>query len=61
MFEMKTTIAAGTIVLAAAFASPATAGSYDGNFLVRAGITVVNPDASADVFVGWRPSAWHGC
>jgi outer membrane protein len=50
MFEMKTTIAAGTIVLAAALATPATAGSYDGNFLVRAGITVVNPDTSADVF-----------
>lgn len=48
MFNIRQFAAAALIV--AGFAAPAAAGDYDGNFLVRAGITVVNPDSSADVF-----------
>jgi outer membrane protein len=36
----------------AAAATPAAAGSEDGNFLVRLQGTVVDPDSSADVFAG---------
>jgi outer membrane protein len=54
MFSIRTlaavTIVAGTSGLVAV--TPATAGDYNGNVMVRAGVTVVNPDSSADVFAG---------
>ncbi|NJM56023.1 MAG: OmpW family protein, partial [Verrucomicrobiae bacterium] len=43
-------IVAGATVLVATV--PAAAGEYDGSFMVRAGVTVVNPDSSAEVFAG---------
>ena len=51
--EMKkiAMLTAGALAAMAA-AAPAMAGDYNGDFMVRAGITVVHPDASADVRVG---------
>ncbi len=54
MFSIRTLAAATIIAGTAGFiaVTPATAGDYNGNVMVRAGVTVVNPDSSADVFAG---------
>lgn len=44
--------AAAALVAGSAAMTPAMAGSYNGDFLVRVQGTVVAPDAGADVFVG---------
>lgn len=53
---MRQPIGAKALVTAIAFGAvavaPAIAGDYNGNVLVRAGVTVVAPDSSADVFAG---------
>ena len=41
---------AAALALAATAALPAEAGDYNGDFMVRAGVSVVIPDARADVF-----------
>ena len=41
-----------SVLYAGSLGAPARAGDYNGNFMVRAGVSVVNPDSSADVFAG---------
>jgi outer membrane protein len=50
--RLRVLAAAGSLAAATLAAVPATAGDYNGDFLVRAGISVVSPDSSAEVFSG---------
>lgn len=50
-------VAAAALVVTSA--QTAVAGDYNGDFMVRAGVSVVIPDAGADVFVGGaRQAGW---
>lgn len=51
-------LALSAAVAAAAIGSPAAAGDYNGDFMVRAGISVVHPDSSADVFAPALQPTW---
>lgn len=50
IFASMLALAAGMLV--GGVGAPAVAGDYKGDFMVRAGVSVVAPDSSADVFVG---------
>ena len=52
MFRKTVVAALATAAVAFAAVTPASAGDYQGDFMIRAGVSVVAPDSSADVFFG---------
>ncbi|MBU2531329.1 MAG: outer membrane beta-barrel protein, partial [Alphaproteobacteria bacterium] len=52
MNTRSTLLALAASIVLGIQSAPASAQDYTGNFMVRAGVSVVNPDTSADVFAG---------